>query len=266
MFVLVPLLFVGLALWIESGLPRPRSWAWATLAVACVLPVIVPIARFEYTAEFQSLALLRGRASPRAAWPSPPALPSSPPPAASSGRPSGARTAGRAWMLAAAAMVVVGAIASLAHAERATNSATPVSVGRATWVDDAVPAGARVAVLWDERRARGESLDPFYPWLMVTELFNAGLGDVYRLGPPTYYEDWLLPDRPGRAAAGRRVSRAQAGGGSPTADYVLTTCRTSADGTVVARSLSGSLVLSRVDGPLRLAAGPTCRKNVPWEP
>ena len=33
-FVLVPLLFVGLALWIESGLPRPRPWAWATLAVA----------------------------------------------------------------------------------------------------------------------------------------------------------------------------------------------------------------------------------------
>ena len=63
-FVLVPLLFVGLALWIESGLPRPRPWAWATLAVACVLPVIVPIARFEYTAEFQSLALLPWQSIP----------------------------------------------------------------------------------------------------------------------------------------------------------------------------------------------------------
>ena len=160
-------------------------------------------------------------------------------------------------------MVVVGAIASLAHAERATNSATPVSVGRATWVDDAVPAGARVAVLWDERRARGESLDPFYPWLMVTELFNTSLGDVYRLGPPTYYEDWL-PTVP--VEQRRDGSLELAGGGRPTADYVLTTCRTSAGGAVVARSLNGSLVLSRVDGPLRLASGPTCRKDVPWEP
>jgi hypothetical protein len=136
-------------------------------------------------------------------------------------------------------------------------------VGRATWVDDAVPAGARVAVLWDERRASGESLDPFYPWLMVTELFNSSLGDVYRLGPPTYYEDWL-PTVPVEQRADGSLELSS--GGLPIADYVLSTCRTSAEGTVVARSLSGSLVLSRVDGPLRLASGPTCRKDVPWEP
>ena len=262
-FVLVPLLFVGLAIWIETGLPRPRPWAWGTLAVACALPVIVPIARFEYTAEFQSLALLPWQSIPTTGL----AL------AACVAVFTAAcglvwatlrrESSGRAWMLAAAAMVVVGAIASLAHAERATNSATPVSVGRATWVDDAVPAGARVAVVWDERRARGESLDPFYPWLMVTELFNPSLGDVYRLGPPTYYEDWL-PTVPVEQRSDGSLELS--GGGRPRADYVLTTCRTSADGTVVARSLSGSLVLSRVDGPLRLASGPTCRKDVPWEP
>ena len=189
-FVLVPLLFVGLALWIESGLPRPRPWAWAILAVACVLPVIVPIDDSSTRPSSSRLRSSRGRASRRPGCP----------------RRVRCRlhrrlrprlgdlrreSAGRAWMLSAAAMVVVGAIASLAHAERATNSATPISVGRATWVDDAVPDGARVAVLWDERRVRGESLDPFYPWLMVTELFNPSLGNVYRLGPPTYYEDWL---------------------------------------------------------------------------
>ncbi len=97
----------------------------------------------------------------------------------------------------------------------------------------------------------------------MTELFNTSLGDVYRLGPPTYYED-RLPTVPVEQRGDGSLELA--GGASPTVDYVLTTCRTSAGGTVVARSLSGSLVLSRVDGPLRLAAGPTCRKDVPWEP
>ena len=69
-------------------------------------------------------------------------------------------SAGRAWMLAGAAMVIVGAFAAIAQAERATNSATPVSVGSATWVDDAVPAGASVAVVWDERRGGGGGAGP----------------------------------------------------------------------------------------------------------
>ena len=82
-------------------------------------------------------------------------------------------------------------IAQLAHAERAANSATPVSVGSATWVDDAVPAGSRVVVLWDERPVRGAVLDRFYPWVMITEFFNPSVEDVYRLGPETYYERFL---------------------------------------------------------------------------
>ena len=92
---------------------------------------------------------------------------------------------------------------------------------------------------------------------------NTSLGDVYRLGPPTYYEEWL-PTVP--VSAGADGSLTLADGSRPAAEYVLTTCRTAAGGTVVARSLSGSLVLSRIDGPLRLASGPTCRKDVPWEP
>ena len=262
-FALVPLLFAGLALWIESGLPRPRPWAWVILGIGCVLPVLVPIDRFDYTAEFQSLALLP--------WQS---LPVSGAAVAACVAVFTAvcglvwatlrgESAGRAWMLAGAAMVIVGAFAAIAQAERATNSATPVSVGSATWVDDAVPGGASVAVVWDERRARGRSLDPFYPWLMVTELFNNSLGHVYRLGPETYYEEWLPTVAVGQRADGVLEP---ADGGPLTADYVLTTCRTPIDGAVVARSLNGSLVLSRVDGPLRIGSGPTCRKAVPWIP
>jgi hypothetical protein len=259
-FVLVPLVFVGLALWTQSGLPRPRPSAWAILAVACMLPVLVPIGRYDYTAEFQSLALLPWQSLPVTGLALAVCVGVFTAICALVWATVRRETAGRAWLVSAATMIVVGAIAVLAHSEKATNSATPISVGPATWVDDAVPAGTRVAVLWDERRVRGESLDPFYPWIMVTELFNTSLADVYRLGPPTYYEEWL-PTVPVRELADG--SLATVGGERPTADYVLTTCRTSSGGTVVARSLNGSLVLSRVDGPLRFESGPTCRKTVP---
>jgi hypothetical protein len=262
-FALVPLLFVGLALWIASLLPRPRPWAWVGLAVCCALPVLVPIDRFDYTAEFQSLALLPWQSLPVSGLALATCVAAFTGVCALVWATLRHETAGRAWMLSGATMVVVGAIAIIAHSERATNSATPVSVGRATWVDDAVPAGARVAVVWDERRIRGESLDPFYPWIMVTELFNTSLAEVYRLGPPTYYEDWL-PTIPVRERADGSVELM--GGGRLIADYVLATCRTSTDGTVVARSLNDALVLSRVEGPLRIGSGPTCRKKVPWAP
>ena len=189
MFVLVPLLFVGLALWIESGLPRPRPWAWAILAVACVLPAIVPIARFEYTAEFQSLALLPWQSIPT----------------------TGLALAACVAVFTAACGLVWATLRresagragcwrrgdgrrrrdrAPAHAERATNSATPISVGRATWVDAPSPPATCRRPVGRAPRAWGVP-DPFYPWLMVTELFNASPGDVYRLGPATYYEDWL---------------------------------------------------------------------------
>ena len=56
-FHVVPLTFVGLALWIEQGLPRPRPWALVALALACVLPVLLPIDRLDYNAGLQALAL-----------------------------------------------------------------------------------------------------------------------------------------------------------------------------------------------------------------
>ena len=57
-FHVVPLLFVGLALWIERGLPRPRPWSWLVLGVACLAPVLLPIDRLDYNAGLQALALV----------------------------------------------------------------------------------------------------------------------------------------------------------------------------------------------------------------
>ena len=57
-FHVVPLLFVGLALWIERGLPRPRPWSWIVLGVACLAPALLPIQRLDYNAGLQALALV----------------------------------------------------------------------------------------------------------------------------------------------------------------------------------------------------------------
>jgi hypothetical protein len=230
------------------------------LAVACVLPVLVPIGRYEYTAEFQSLALLPWQSLPGSRLVSAAFVAAFTLGCAALWATSRRETVGRLWLLAGATMVITGVIALLAHAERAANSATPVSVGSATWVDDAVPAGSRVAILWDERRVRGEVLDSFYPWVMITEFFNPSVEDVYRLGPETYYERFLstVPVRQGPDGSIVRVD-----GAPVTADYVLATCRLRLDGVVVARSVADSLVLARVQGPVRVAAGPTCRKTAP---
>ena len=67
---------------------------------------------------------------------------------------------------------------------------------------------------------------------MVAEFFNAALGDVYRLGGPTYYEDFL-PTKP----IGQRSDGTLMANGTPLeARYVLVTCQTPVVGTVVARS------------------------------
>jgi len=259
-FTLVPLLFVGLALWIESGLPRPKPWAWAILAVACALPVVVPVDRYDYTAEFQSLALLPWQSINATGLALAACVAGFTAVCGLVWATLRRESAGRAWMLSAAVMVVVGAIASLAHAEKATNSATPISVGRTTWVDDAVPDGARVAVLWDERRVRGTSLDPFYPWVMVTEVFNSSVGDVYRIGPPTYYEDWL-PTVPVELRADGTIVLAD---GTPvSADFALTTCRTVVEGAPAASSYLDSLLLTDVHGPIRVGSVPACRRSHP---
>ena len=67
-FHVVPLTFVGLALWIERGIPRPRPWAWVTLGLACLAPALLPIDRLDYNAGLQALALLPWGALSLSPW------------------------------------------------------------------------------------------------------------------------------------------------------------------------------------------------------
>jgi Dolichyl-phosphate-mannose-protein mannosyltransferase len=246
-FYVVPLLFVGLALWIREGLPRPRPWAWVTVALCCLLPALLPIGRLSYNAAFQSLALLpwlRIHASYSVVAVAVTAFTLA----------CGAYwiacrrdRVGYLWLISGISMAMVGAIAVISNGNSATNSATAFAGLQPNWVDRAVPEGERVAVIW-ERGPEGRAVQVEF-WIMVTELFNPSVGDVYRVGRPTYYEAFLstIPvgvraDRGLVDEDGRRVDPR----------YVLVSCRTPVIGRVIARAPQGLLELVEVKQPLRM--------------
>jgi hypothetical protein len=259
-FYVVPLLFVGFALWVQEGLPRRRPSATAVVAACCILVVALPIDRLEYNAGFQSVALLPwlGFSLSRVAL----ALLVLAFVAACGALLLLCRSdgVGRLWLVVCVWMVLTGVTAMVSNANSAENSAYAFDKVSASWIDDAVPAGSRVVGLWDQRTAKHESLDGFYSWLMVTEFFNRTLSDIYRLGPRTYYEAFL-PTVPARLMSDGKLADAR--GRALEARYVLATCRWPVEGSVVARAPRGALLLFRVDGPVRLSKPSWCRRAEP---
>jgi hypothetical protein len=258
-FYIVPMLFVGLGLWVDDGLRKPRPWTLVLLGACVILAAIVPIHRLAYNAQFQSLALLpwiklsaTGIAlacvvgtftlACGAVW-----------------LRCRRDRAGRLWLLAGVWMAFLGAVAVGQTNDPASYFANAFAGRSATWVDESVPEGANVRVLWDQRNAR-RSPDFFYYWLAVTEFFNKSVADVYSLGGPTYYETFLPTVRVRQRPDGTVVDP----GGRPLrADYMLVTCRTPVEGTVVGRASRGVLTLVRVGGGVRMTGGRPCRRAAP---
>ena len=253
-FYVVPLTFVGLALWSSERLPRPRSLVWIVLASSCVLAAVVPFARLEHNASFQSIALMPWIGL-KFVGPVLPVLVA----AFTLGcgllwLRSKRETVGRLWFVTGLTMTLLALLAIGGNASSASHSAQTFQGGRATWIDDALPPGTTVPVVWRELLASRRRLDPFAPWVMIAEFFNPAVGDVYRLGGPTYFEDFL----PTKPITGRADGTLLRSGKPLEARYVLVTCQTPVVGTVVARSPRGALEVVRTDGPIRLAARSNC--------
>jgi hypothetical protein len=253
-FYLVPLLVLGLAVWMQSGYPRPRRTALLVVVGCGALAASVPVDRLEYNAGFQSPALLPWIqlsdvrivllvalclfiAGAGALW--------------LRCRPE---HCARLWLVVAAWLALVGTMTVSDNSARAAVHARAFSGRAATWVDDAVPGGEKVAVVWRQRdQARAATTVEY--WLMVTEMFNAAIGPVYRIGPATYYEDILPSVRVG----GRAGTVIRLADGAPLrARYVLATCRTPVEGRVVASSPFGALQLIEARTPVRLARRANC--------
>ena len=195
-FYVVPLTFVGLALWVNTRLPRPRP-----LLVGRRRSVLrprggdsvrtsraqreLPVDRVDAV----DRPFVRGACTPR------PSSRRSSWDAAFSGSGRIARAFGGCGLSPGVTMTLLALLAIGGNAASASHSAQTFQGGSATWIDDALPAGESASVLRREHLAASRRLDPFAPWLMIAEFFNSAVGDVYRLGGPTYYEDFL-PTKP----------------------------------------------------------------------
>ena len=255
-FYVVPLFFVGLALWIEEGLPRPRRWAWVVVLASACLVMSLPIDRLVYNSGLQSVALLPWLVLPISGW----AL------AVVVGfftivcgwvwlRRQSA-DAGRLWIVVIVVMFLTGAAARSTHAGSSASASKTFAGLPANWIDAALPAGAEVVVIWDQRVAAGDAKDAVYSWLMVAEAFNNKLQRVMRLGPPTYYEAFL-PTIPVRIRSDSTLAESQTGRDLD-ARYALANCRTQVAGRVVAKSPNGVLQLVKVSGSLRITRSGRC--------
>ena len=256
LFYVVPLLFVGLALWIEEGLPRPRPWSWVAVLACAGLVFSLPIPRLVYNSGLQSTALLPWVVLPDSRWTVAVVVAAFALGCGYAWMRSSSTRPGRLWIIVLAVMLVAGAAAQSTHARAASSASEPFEGRRADWVDASLPAGADVVVLWDQRVATRDAKDSLYSWLMVTELFNNSVDRVMRIGPETFYEDFLptvpVDRRPDSTLTESRTGRVL------DARYALVNCRTQVAGRVVAQSPEGVLRLVKISGPLRVTRSGRC--------
>ena len=188
-FYLVPLLLIGLAAWFEAKPGRGRL-ALLILTAAVVVVALLPFDDLAADATFYAPSL-----APWVALAPPGVL----------GQLLvgsallalgvlwlwlGARGARAVTIWTASWLALVAIVAAGAYRQHAdTAMATLVGVGP-TWIDDAVPAGEPVAVLWDQR-SPASAPDPHYFPLMVAAALNDSVGRFLRLGNDTFYEKWL---------------------------------------------------------------------------
>jgi hypothetical protein len=226
MFVLVPLLLIGLALYLERRDGFGKRGRTAALAVAIALPFLLPLGRLLDNANFQALAVIPWTAGGIARlWPLtfvPLALLAT---VVWIGSPS--RAAVRSWALVGAAFLVttVGAHASMTQQGSGASSTSGIGVDH-RWIDHAVPSNAEVLALWVAPRGPVDPAEEGMIWM--SEYFNRSIGDVVEVGVPMAYD---LPHL--RAKVEDGVLRALTGAGI-TARYVLASCRVAVTGKVVA--------------------------------
>jgi hypothetical protein len=256
-FYVVPLAFVGLALWARERLPRPQPLAWVVVAVCCVVAAVLPFAELEHNASFQSIALLPWIGLTSLGLLVPVLVTGFTLGCGLLWLRSESDNVGRLWFVTGVTMTALVMLAIGGNASSASDTAKTFRGGSPTWIDNVLPRGATVSVVWRERLASSGRLDRFAPWVMVAEFFNSAVRDVYRLGGPTYYEN-VLPTKPIERLADGTLAL----NGVPLeAEYVLVTCETPVAGTVVARSPHGVLELVKTRGPLRLVSPGHCSRS-----
>jgi hypothetical protein len=250
-FYLAPLWLVVFAVWLSQGLPRPLAWTAVGAGLALVLPAVLPYGLIGGNIVFEEVPTalwswvwtvvhatphVDGRrilastsivltvaavAVPRRFWPVLPAL----------------VVAGFVLMSVLAWKREVDAPAAFVTADDANR----------TWVDDALPNGARATKLYIS--------PPSCPYtetmrhaLFLTEFFNATVDRVVKIGDSR--PDGLPADRVDIGPAGRLL---RTDGKPLVAEFIVTQPQILLDGRRLARGTGADLVLWQTRGPVSLA-------------
>jgi hypothetical protein len=210
-FVLAPLLLIGLALFLDRGRPGGRALKVTCAAVGVTLPVLLPLDRLVHNANLQALAIIPWSAdSIRHLWPVtlvPLAVVACVPLLVRRSSPV------LAWLVVG---IVFSVTTMAAHASQVNSSVSrsTVGVGRTTgWIDDAVSSNADVLALWVAPGA-GADLGAAYRTIWMNEFYNRAVGRVAEVGEAMPYalphteatvRDGLLIDRTGHTLTGEFV-------------------------------------------------------------
>jgi len=252
LFYVVPLLLIGLAVWIEQGMQRSIRIALPVTAGLAMLPLIVPINDYSYNAIFQTLAVVpwvvlemsdHALLVPLGLF--------------LSGLTGlfmcvSRQRAARLWMSTGTAFVIVGTAAVVAGFA-ASDSSRRLGVGNsADWIDSAVPASSDVTAIalpgsTDYRLRRFENR-----MVTINEFFNRSVGKVIDVGGASS-PGWLPTVEARVNPSGMLV---EPNGRPIHAGYVLASCRLRIRGRIVARDASTGATLVRVAGTVRLDAAP----------
>lgn len=251
-FYLVPILLIGMGLWIERGMRRPRRLAAGVAVGTAVLVAMLPVETLAENASFQAPSLIPwvlaggGRVATTAAllcfvgalvalWLWTPVVRS-----------------GRLWVAVAGVSIAIGALASLAFVSSSQRS-LEMGIGTSRgWVDRAVPAGATVAVLWNEPEGDTAPSRPRHRIVWLSEFFNHAVSRVYTFGGSIPYG---LPEHRVRLAGSAVIEE----DGQPMHErLVLARCDLRVVGRVVAVDRVKRVVLTEVTGSVRLGRTPPC--------
>jgi hypothetical protein len=253
-FVLVPLLLIGMAVFLERRTVFPRRVVLFALGVGVALPFALPLRQLLDNVNTQAPSLIFWTVGGMdGIWPLS-VLPLVALVALVFLRPP-RRMPAVAWSIVGAFFVVttVSANASMSHPAGGASSKLEIGYD-ARWIDHAVPHGADVLALWVSSAPGSKQAS--YRTIWMNEFYNRSVDRVVELGGPMPYD---LPHDVGVLRAGT-LTRVD---GTPlTARYVLVPCGVQASGTVVAGDKRVGALLYEVRGPVRLAPatadGPSC--------
>jgi hypothetical protein len=243
-FYLVPLVLIALLVWIERGAPRPRRATLVAAVVAAALPGALPFSRLIHdqsisdTLMFLPLEYLQEHGI-RLAELSTLVVPASIGAALLLLLPQRRLFVVPLFVLAYFAAALVAVEARIGEVSEGALS-SGISGDRA-WVDRALPAGARAAVLWTEDG------DVYDVW--QNEFFNRGIGTIYSVAGPL----------PGGLSHVELTVDAQAGvlrgpdGAEVGPAYLVADDSFTPAGRVLARDERQGLTLYELAGPLRSA-------------